>query len=103
LFISFPSELSSVSLIPVTSSTHRIANDDEVAFKCFNQCPVNMDCSSLTGVVNWFSETNGLLHTNALSYNATSRHLYAFLNESVWTNTLNNPVRFVAFFHVEIE
>jgi hypothetical protein len=89
---SFPSELTSVSLTPVTSATDQIDNVDEVVFKCFNKCPHNTDCSLLTGIVNWYSENGSIFHTNSLRYNSTSRHLYAYLNENLWTNYLNNPV-----------
>ncbi len=76
---------------PITSNTDSLAPTDELTFKCFLSCPSNLDCSSLTGQVYWYS--NGVsVHNNSLSYSASTKTLYSFLRESSWTNFINNDV-----------
>ncbi len=82
---------------PVTSSIDSLAPADELTFKCYVPCPATQDCSSLTGQVYWYS--NGVnVYNGSLSYAATTKTLYSFFRESLWTNYINSDVYLHIFF-----
>ncbi|CAF0919356.1 unnamed protein product, partial [Brachionus calyciflorus] len=73
---------------PVTNSIDPNAHIDEITFKCFVKCPKNVDCSRLNGTVIWYVGLSEIIRTE-MRYNQTTQDLYGYLNETSWSNYMN--------------
>ena len=78
---------------------------NELTFKCSSKCSTSNltqrnDIADSTQAL-WYSDSN-LIYNNSLNYNNNDGNLYAFLNESIWTNYINTNVTFLfCFFSVK--
>ena len=91
---------------PVTKAIDSLAVANELTFKCSLKCSTfNLtQCKNITDSTQalWYSDST-LIYTNSLNYNNNDDHLYAFLNESIWTNYINTNVTsfVICFFSVK--
>jgi hypothetical protein len=84
----------------VTKAIDSLAVANELTFKCSLNCSTyNLtQCQDIVDSTQalWYSDSN-LIYNNSLIYNSKDGNLYAFLNESIWTNYINTNVTSLVF------
>lgn len=76
----------------VTKKIDPNALQNEISSKCFLNCPQNVDCSALTGSVEWTYSEDNTTSTTDLSYSTENKEFYSFLGHSFWETALGDSV-----------